>query len=211
MQAWGVSMANRTNTQGILYMKCSLEELKTRLVAGGCTEEVADKKLNIFKDQTIGCVNTFAQGGQNVWEVQAGGTQDEVYAEIQKVVNDLMNKSTPNPTPSERKASTHDAGDEGNTNEIPPSTNMQGSNLQQPPQNEEVVQPEKQEEQVVVEEQAPVEEQQVQEPVEQVQEQAPVEQVQEQPPVEEQQPVEEKVEEVPPVEENPPVQEEAQE
>lgn len=88
-------MKDEVEDVGVLYLNCSEENMKKRIMHRGETsgrsddnEEVFNKRIKVFIDETTPIVNYYKEL-KKVFEVDANGTIDECFEFCKKVIERL--------------------------------------------------------------------------------------------------------------------------
>lgn len=95
IEYWNKVIKDDIEVVGMLYLKCSEETMKARILNRGKdsgrsddNEEIFKKRINVFFTETVPAIETFRASGK-VFEISSEGTKEECYNETVKVIQKL--------------------------------------------------------------------------------------------------------------------------
>lgn len=95
IEFWEKIMGDTVNVLGVLFLRCSPEIMKQRIMKRGETsgrsddnEEVFDKRIKVYNDETEPVVKHYEDKSM-VFKVSAEGTKEQCFEEIRKVIESL--------------------------------------------------------------------------------------------------------------------------
>ena len=95
LDGWNRQMGSKTNVKGVLFFECSektcIERCLERGKASGRSddnEEVLSKRIKTYNESTLPIIQYFDQLNM-VKRVDAGQSEDQVYVDVEKALNEL--------------------------------------------------------------------------------------------------------------------------